>query len=84
MKNVIEQLCILDGETGFAEEKSAYKTKPSVSDAYEKMCVTLSEEQKPLFDALCKEFDFQCAQESEIYYKMGIKTGFALAKELYG
>lgn len=81
MKNVIMQLCVLEGETTFSQEKE--KTEKQVNtDAYDRLREKLNNEDKKLFDRVYEEFQENHIEEIEIYYRLGVKTGFSLAQEL--
>ena len=82
MKNIIEELYLLDGERSFPEERKHFAESPFNPNTYEQLVATLNEEQKKLLETLCQEIDGGWAQESQMFYHMGVKTGFALAQEL--
>ena len=82
MKNVLEELYFLDGERTYAQERTYFEKDSFHLDTYEKLHATLDENQKQLLEILCHEIDSGWVQEVEIYYRMGVKTGFSFAQEL--
>ena len=81
MKNIITHLCVYEGEMNFWEEKEKVG-KQIKTDAYDKLREKLNDEDKNLFDKVYEEFQESHIEEVEIYYRLGIKTGFNLAQEL--
>lgn len=82
MKNVLEELYFLEGERAYAEERKHFKEDFFRLDSYEKLRATLDETQQKLLETLCHEIDSGWVQEVEIYYRIGVKTGFSFAQEL--
>ena len=81
MKNIITHLCVFEGEMNFPKEKEKFN-RQTKTDAYDKLRSKLSEDDKKLLDDVYEEFQGNHIEETEIYYRLGIKTGFSLAQEL--
>lgn len=81
MKNVLALLYAIEEEKLFPQEKKASGLKTK-TDAYDKLRDKLCEEDKDLLDKVYEEFLENHLNETDIYYRLGIKTGFSLAQEL--
>ena len=81
MKDVISQLCYYDEEMEFFKEKEKMGVETKI-EAYEKLRSRLSEEDKKLLEQVYEDFQESHLDETSIYYRLGMKTGFALAQEL--
>lgn len=82
MKDIIDELAMLEGDKFFAHEKEK-RENPNKPDYYFQLEDLLDENGKELLNKVYLAFFDEHIEEVNIYYKLGLQTGFHLAKEIF-
>ena len=82
MKNIIDELAMLEGERFFTHEKEK-RENPNKPEYYFQLEERLDKNGKELLNKVYSSFLDDHVEEINIYYKLGLQTGFHLAKEIF-